>query len=188
MRNKIKQKQAQHKSYLKNKETIKERVQTRRKANKDFITEFKSHNPCVQCGEHDNRCLDFHHIDPKEKTIKICDAAHFWGRTRLITEMAKCIILCSNCHRKLHKHDLQTTTSRKIVVTNRHFLHNLKANSCCKSCDEKDLCCLEFHHTKNKSFNISDAIWRFGLSKLKSEINKCIILCSNCHRKIHLIS
>lgn len=48
--------------------------------------------------------LEFHHIDPNTKEFD-------WKKLRLQTEkninkeLDKCILLCANCHRKLH-HDL----------------------------------------------------------------------------------
>lgn len=44
---------------------------------------------------------------------------------------------------------------------------------------------LDFHHLdpKDKDFNISGGTRSF--EKLKPEIDKCILVCSNCHREIH---
>jgi DNA-binding CsgD family transcriptional regulator len=44
---------------------------------------------------------------------------------------------------------------------------------------------LEFHHLdKNeKDFTISGKSWSF--ERLKSEVDKCILVCSNCHNEIH---
>lgn len=44
---------------------------------------------------------------------------------------------------------------------------------------------LEFHHLNpnEKDFNISGGTKSF--KKLKPEIDKCILVCSNCHREIH---
>ena len=44
---------------------------------------------------------------------------------------------------------------------------------------------LEFHHTnpKEKDFNISGGTKSFN--SLKSELDKCILVCANCHREIH---
>lgn len=45
---------------------------------------------------------------------------------------------------------------------------------------------LEFHHkdTKEKDFTISGKSWSY--ERLKKEVDKCIIVCSNCHKEIHL--
>ena len=44
---------------------------------------------------------------------------------------------------------------------------------------------LEFHHLnpEEKDFTISGGTK--GFEKLKPEIDKCILVCSNCHREIH---
>lgn len=57
----------------------------------------------------------------------------------------------------------------------------------CTRCDEQDPCCLDFHHVKGpKLFNIPEAVHRtFGREKLQAELDKCVVLCANCHRKEH---
>ena len=82
------------------------RVRNRKLA---LITAFKAERGCAECGERDVRCLDLHHRDPADK--------HPWLRKRkqqpsqsmsalsfadLERELAKCIVLCANCHRKHH--------------------------------------------------------------------------------------
>jgi hypothetical protein len=55
------------------------------------------------CGESDRRCLDFHHRDPATKAAAVSYMIH--GRVsleRLQREVAKCDVLCANCHRKAH--------------------------------------------------------------------------------------
>ena len=46
---------------------------------------------------------------------------------------------------------------------------------------------LEFHHhSKDKSFSISEAIhYGYRLDKLKKEAKKCTVLCSRCHIEEH---
>jgi 5-methylcytosine-specific restriction endonuclease McrA len=60
---------------------------------------------------------------------------------------------------------------------------HLKANPCV-DCGETDAIVLEFDHVTSKDFNISDAA-RKGVSmkKLRDEIAKCEVRCSNCHRR-----
>lgn len=58
---------------------------------------------CSRCPEKDPCCLDFHHEDPKIKKFALAVAA--WKHTseaKVIGELAKCVVLCANCHRKEH--------------------------------------------------------------------------------------
>ena len=45
---------------------------------------------------------------------------------------------------------------------------------------------LHFHHgdPKNKIFSLSEACYQFAFDRLLAEINKCVLLCSNCHSEI----
>lgn len=64
---------------------------------------YRLTHPCVYCGESDPCCLDFHHIDPEEKLGAVADMAS--GRYPVevvLREVDKCVVLCANCHRKLH--------------------------------------------------------------------------------------
>jgi hypothetical protein len=46
---------------------------------------------------------------------------------------------------------------------------------------------LEFHHMTSKQFNIANAVSDFRISKhkLQSELKKCVVLCHDCHTKLH---
>jgi len=57
----------------------------------------------------------------------------------------------------------------------------------CEICKENHPQCLEFHHTdpSTKKGNISDLVRDFSTKRLMEEINKCVVLCANCHRKQH---
>jgi DNA-binding CsgD family transcriptional regulator len=56
----------------------------------------------------------------------------------------------------------------------------------CQLCDyNKSLSALHFHHLdpNEKDFSISGKSLSF--EKLKTEVDKCILVCSNCHSEIH---
>ena len=58
---------------------------------------------------------------------------------------------------------------------------------CCERCGyNKYPDVLEFHH---KDPTIKEASWTkmrlWGQDKLKLELDKCAILCANCHREVH---
>ena len=75
--------------------------------------------------------------------------------------------------------------SNKRREENINYINDVKKNGCC-FCEEKEIVCMDFHHISDKLFNISDGIKRgYSLNKIKTEIDKCIMLCSNCHRKLH---
>ncbi len=72
-----------------------------RKRNRQFVWDFLKINPCKECGEDNPRVLDFHHLDPttKHRNIAVMKAGR-WGTEAIQKEIDKCIVLCSNCHRK----------------------------------------------------------------------------------------
>ena len=65
------------------------------------IDELKGTTCSVCGGEYPPVCLDFHHRNPSEKEAGM-------GRLALrkpediLAEIAKCDVVCSNCHRKIH--------------------------------------------------------------------------------------
>lgn len=78
------------------------RLQLERKASiRHKVDDYKSKHPCP-CGENHPACLDLHH-NSEEKDLCVSDAIkHGWSFDRIKTEMDKCVVLCSNCHRKIH--------------------------------------------------------------------------------------
>jgi len=82
---------------------IKNRTKEYRKQRVQEINEIKREIGCNNCDENDPCCLDFHHKDPSEKTSGISELVHAcYSIDCILEEVEKCIILCSNCHRKLH--------------------------------------------------------------------------------------
>lgn len=55
----------------------------------------------------------------------------------------------------------------------------------CKICGENEICTLDYHHLQNKEENIAKLLRGGSLKKVKEEIKKCVVLCANCHRKVH---
>jgi len=63
-----------------------------------FQKTYQERNPC-DCGVSDLECLDYHHID-QNTTEKRIPSIHTFNKS--IEEMIKCIVVCANCHRKIH--------------------------------------------------------------------------------------
>lgn len=67
------------------------------------LREYRSTLKCEICGESHPSCIDFHHKDPTKKEIGISRSVwRGWKWERILTEISKCQVLCSNCHKKIH--------------------------------------------------------------------------------------
>jgi 5-methylcytosine-specific restriction endonuclease McrA len=55
---------------------------------------------CVNCGDRDE--LEFDHIDPATKLYSIARASSF-SQSRFDAEVAKCQLLCRECHQEKHR-------------------------------------------------------------------------------------
>lgn len=80
-----------------------ERAQARQRARgderRDFTDSFKLERGCTDCGYNENACaLDFDHLP---EFTKDCDVsyARYSSMERLLKEIAKCEVVCANCHR-----------------------------------------------------------------------------------------
>lgn len=67
--------------------------------------EIKSKLACTKCGQNHPATLDFHHIDPTMKIDEVNVVARVTkSKVKVLEEIAKCIVLCANCHR-IHHYD-----------------------------------------------------------------------------------
>ena len=158
---------------LKKKEQIKNNIA--------FIKDILSHSQCLDCGCNIASCLDFHHIHNKRNTITIMKFNGCSIKT-LKNEIEKCVIICSNCHRKRHAKKLNHA-NKKV-----QFVYQTKSSGCCAICSLTGIPQIfDFHHTRDKIDNINSMTHKkeYTLQDIILEIEKCIILCSNCHRKHH---
>lgn len=93
-----------------------EYVQALRKRKAEIVARWKSDRGCQRCPERHPATLDLHHRDPADKHERLRHrnrkkddggkrtGGYFWrdlSYADLAAELAKCDVLCSNCHRKL---------------------------------------------------------------------------------------
>lgn len=58
---------------------------------------------CSACGnKYPDVVYDFHHLDPSEKDFNIGQSRNW---SKIEKELAKCVMLCANCHRIEHFHN-----------------------------------------------------------------------------------
>ena len=88
------------------------------------------------------------------------------------------------CRKCKLKRDYQTLKIRRTKLRQKVFDY---MGGKCIECGEDHPATLDCHHVYgNKDFGIAQAV--NGLrswNKLQLELDKCVMLCSNCHRKYH---
>lgn len=137
---------------------------------------------CQKCGEDRPWLLNFHHKNPEEKEFHIKDIR----RKRLsflIKEIEKCELLCYNCHKEKHhyKNTISTTKKSKLLEIKKIYK--------CELCGYNNyIGALDFHHKTDKKFLLTSDILT-NLNKINKDIidemNKCQVLCANCHQDLH---
>lgn len=99
--------------------------------------------------------------------------------------------ICRNCHSTYSKAHYEKNKRQYIDrAAERKKRHRrewvvFKATLKCVKCGENHPSCLDFHHKDIKSFNISNAVGRLPYEEIMKELEKCEVLCANCHRKLH---
>lgn len=88
------------KHYQDNKEKYLERNRQRKQEATRLMIEAKTGKPCADCNTvYPHYCMDFDHIeDNKERAVSRMAAG---GEIKkMLKEIEKCELVCSNCHRK----------------------------------------------------------------------------------------
>ena len=100
---------------------------------------------------------------------------------------------CRDCQKAISKviYHLNPEPKRQRVRMLREkilgIIQKIKSSKGCQFCSEREPVCLDFHHLDptKKDGNVGAFVSSQGLEKALAEIEKCICVCSNCHRKIH---
>ena len=65
---------------------------------RDYVYEYLLSHPCIMCGETNPIVLEFDHRNPDEKDGNVSELFKF-SLEKVKAEIAKCDVLCANCHR-----------------------------------------------------------------------------------------
>ena len=91
---------------------------------------------CEKCGYCKNiSALDFHHKDPNDKESSL-DMRHLSNSTmeKILTEFAKCKVLCANCHREEHHPELDKEFAQGITNVINESVISIKEHTKCINC------------------------------------------------------
>ncbi|MFC7228721.1 homing endonuclease associated repeat-containing protein [Salinirubellus salinus] len=179
----------------------------RRRRLRDWLDIYKASLGCTACGEADPACLDFHHVGPTERAVTDL-ATYGYSAADIHAELQHCEVRCANCHWPAHHAKpacldsagptVRTDAAIGIIrpdetdLTKETYLRawtpHYKQRRGCRECGETEGCCLQFHHpapeTKRDGVGrlISDSK---PVEQVRAEVDRCVVLCANCHRQEH---
>lgn len=154
---------------------------------------------CVICGDTDIRLLSFCHGDHakgRQNVSTLVASAKTWEQIE--AEIAKCQLLCRNCHRYVtaksknfyalglgQRAPSNASEERKAEVQ-RNIIKYLAYHPC-TDCQEDRFEVLEFDHRPDveKISEIANMVSRVRpWPEVLAEIRKCDVRCANCHLKV----
>lgn len=161
---------------------------------KSLAVEYKG-GRCEQCGliHHVPEVYDFHHrtAGTKEECISNLLRTKSITDEDLLNELDKCILVCRNCHRVIHQDALKSKKypSQLFRGEIKKMAVDYKGGRCsrCKKTFDT-LAVYDFHHinSKEKEVNIGSMLLNLPVWKeLRKELDKCSLVCTNCHQIIH---
>lgn len=96
-----KQKEASRRHYLANREKVIAAKTATRAAISSYLREYKTAQPCEDCGRHfPYYAMDFDHRPGEEKVCEPSRLPSTGSWTKVHAELEKCDVVCANCHRE----------------------------------------------------------------------------------------
>ncbi len=83
--------------YERNKQTYLSKNKNYKKENQKKLLDYLKDKCCKDCGLTDSRVFEFDHLSDKKENISAVMKSWCWET--LLTEIAKCDVVCCNCHR-----------------------------------------------------------------------------------------
>lgn len=184
----VQQKQAQAAWYQNNKGITRRRARIRndahRAALRELVCGLKS-APCADCNSSfPPKAMDFDHVRGNKianVSILVKDSAR---ATAVLDEIAKCDLVCANCHRMrtFNRRPAGPPHPNPVVAD---AVNKLKNNPCVDCGGSFHTQVMDFDHVSGeKTANVSGLVRRLRatLAVVLAEIAKCELVCANCHR------
>jgi hypothetical protein len=102
---------------------------------------------------------------------------------------------CRECHKPFRKNWYEDNKERHLAQVQdrkrevrkiaREYVFSYLSDHPCSKCGEDDPRVLEFHHQHGKDMAVSELVASgYSIATIQAEIDKCIVLCANCHRRL----
>ena len=100
----------------KHKALVKKNNDLNRRRIRRLLKDFRA-SGCLLCSESEECCLSAHHLSKSEKNFTVAHAqARRYSHRRVKEELAKCVCVCENCHRKIHAGIITTLMRGQLLV------------------------------------------------------------------------
>lgn len=147
---------------------------------REYVMKLKD-KPCQDCNKkYPPHVMDYDHRNKKEKCFTISKELGYAALDKIMVEIKKCDLVCANCHR-IRTHEHHKTKNKKPQA----FVRAQKDKPCTDCGIKYPYYIMEFDHVRGeKLFNIASriAIKEKTKEKIQKEIDKCNVVCANCHR------
>ena len=173
------------------------RVATRQHGTVEMLRELRE-RPCMDCGgRFAPHQMDFDHRDVTAKQFRLTSGGAMLRPTLvLLEEVAKCDVVCANCHRirtwQAHRARPQVSNGSSRYLDRKRAYWREQADLLdrhrdvpCADCGGSfPPCAMDFDHrdSREKRTEVTRMIGRAGTARILDEIAKCDIVCANCHR------
>ena len=107
------------------------------------------------------------------------------SRNRYLSVCKKCTAIRTEAYRQTHK-DKWRVDAKKHSVKRKNVINEWKSKGCAK-CGDTRFYVIDAHHLDPTKKDFSIGTSTRGVNVTKTELKKCIPLCSNCHREFHYL-
>ena len=143
---------------------------------------------CIECGiEYDGRngpIFEFHHVGTKKFPLTLLTMDR--KRSDVLEELDRCQLICANCHYELHQANGDSAHSRRKAALLQRV--GRSCQTCGFSPSGEAYAMMHFHHRNgdDKTTEIGKLLQSsVKMKTANEEIDKCVLLCANCHRIEH---
>jgi len=150
-------------------------------ASRKFIDDLKTGRPCLDCERtFAPYVMEWDHVRGVKRHNIGMMSNH--RRERILEEIAKCDLVCCACHR-IRSHARRSASKNPKLIAFRSWMAELKAAPCLDCQRTLPSVAMDFDHVHGEKLEGISQMWSWSREKVLVEIEKCELVCANCHRE-----